>query len=140
VYFGDKEQLFDTVVTQHLEAMLDAVPFTAEDLPGYAVLLFDYLQDRPGMQRLFGWRNLERTETSGVEQASYRDKIAQISEAQRNGSLDATLPARHLLAFLLGIVQGWAIASSALTAADHSGDHLRESVYVAAARLVSAPG
>ncbi len=139
IYFGNKEQLFDAVVERSLEAMIDAhaVPFP-DDLPSYAVELFDYLEDRPGVQRLFSWRNLERTDTSEAEQAAYRDKVAQIAEAQRAGRLDAKLPAAHVFAFLLGVVQSWAIASEALrdsAGEDDTRDRRRESVREAVARV-----
>ena len=140
VYFGDKAQLFDAVVVRDVEAMLDTVPFTARDLPGYAGQLLDYLEDRPAVLRLFAWRNLERTETSEGEQASYRAKIAKIVEAQAAGDLDARLPAAHLLAFILGIVGSWAIASGALrevAGADASRAQRRESVRAAVARLTT---
>lgn len=139
VYFGDKERLFDAVVERNLEVMIDAhaVPFP-DDLPSYAVELFDYLEDRPGVQRLFAWRNLERTDTSEAEQAAYRDKVAQIAEAQRAGRLDAKLPAAHVFAFLLGVVQSWAIASEALRDAageDATRERRRESVRETVARV-----
>jgi len=141
VYFGDKERLFDTVVMRNLEAMIDAhaVPFP-DDLPSYAVELFDYLEERPEVQRLFEWRNLERADTSEAEQAAYRDKVAQIASAQRAGRLDAKLPAAHVFAFLLGVVQSWAIASEALrdtAGEDAARDRRRESVREAIARLTA---
>jgi hypothetical protein len=43
--------------------------------------LFDYLEERPEVFRLFWWRHLERRDTSEVEQANYRDKVARIAEA-----------------------------------------------------------
>lgn len=140
IYFGDKERLFDTVVARDVEAMLDTVPFEADDLPGYAVELLDYLEERPEVLRLFSWRNLERTDTSEMEQASYLDKVARIAEAQSAGRLDARLPAVHMLAFVLGMVGSWAIASPALRKAageDAARDRRRESVREAVARLTA---
>ena len=43
VDFGNKEQLFETVVGRALGEPADAVPFTPDDLPGYAAALFDHL-------------------------------------------------------------------------------------------------
>src|SRR3978361_30334 len=40
-YFGGKERLFEAVVDTHLSVVTEQVPFTAEDLPGYAGGLFD---------------------------------------------------------------------------------------------------
>ena len=123
--------------------MLDAVPFDAYDLPGYAVDLLDYLEDRPAVLRLFSWRNLERTYTSEAERASYRDKVAKVAEAQSAGRLDAGLPAVQMLAFVLGVVGSWVIASPGLREAageDAAGrDRRREGVREAVARLTAAP-
>ena len=47
VYYGNKEQLFETVVGQALGELADAVPFTPDDLPGYAAALFDHLIGHP---------------------------------------------------------------------------------------------
>ncbi len=43
VYFGNKEQLFDTVIEQALTQGAEAVPFDAENLPDYAGQVFDHL-------------------------------------------------------------------------------------------------
>ena len=142
IYFGDKGGLFDAVVARDVEAMLDAVPFDAHDLPGYAVDLLDYLEDRPAVLRLFSWRNLERTDTSEAERASYRDKVARVAEAQDTGRLDAGLPAVQMLAFVLGVVGSWVIASPGLREAageDAGRDRRREGVREAVARLTAAP-
>jgi AcrR family transcriptional regulator len=144
IYFGNKEQLFDAVVQRSLEKMIDAhAAAFPDDLPGYAVELFDYLEERPEVFRLFWWRHLERRDTSDVEQANYRDKVARIAEAQRAGRLDAKIPAAHLFAFLLGVVQSWSLASDALRDAageDAARDRRRESVREAVARVTGTTG
>src|SRR5664279_1718105 len=42
-YYGNKEELFDTVMVRSLGVLTDAVPFSADDLPGYAGALFDHM-------------------------------------------------------------------------------------------------
>ena len=126
-------------MVRDLKAMIDAhaVPFP-DDLPGYAVELFDYLEEQPEVFRLSWWRHLKRRDTSEVEQANYRDKVARIAEAQRAGRLDAKIPAAHLFAFLLGVVQSRSLASDALRDAaqeDAARDRRRESVREAVARV-----
>ena len=113
MYFGDKERLFDTVVTRNLEAVVDAVPFDASDLPGYAERLFDYWQAHPEAVRLFWWRNLEGSTTTDVEESAYARYIAALDEA-RTGEDARELPSAHLLAFVLALLQAWAIPSAAL--------------------------
>jgi AcrR family transcriptional regulator len=143
IYFGDKDKLFDVVVARDVETMIDTVLFVADDLPGYAVALFDYLYERPEVIRLFAWRNLERTQTTQAEQASYRGKVAAIVEATEHGRLDAQLPAVDILAFVLGLVASWASSSPALrmlTGADNDDvvrERRRRSIHTAVARLVT---
>ncbi|MFD7445539.1 hypothetical protein [Streptomyces sp. NPDC059909] len=46
--------------------MLDEVPFTADDLPGYAGRLFDFLIANPHQLRPATWNRLERAVALGV--------------------------------------------------------------------------
>jgi AcrR family transcriptional regulator len=62
VDLGNKEQLFETVVGRALGELADAVPFTPDDLPGYASALFGHLIGRPQLMRPGTWRQLERPE------------------------------------------------------------------------------
>ncbi|WP_344260865.1 TetR family transcriptional regulator [Actinomadura napierensis] len=142
VYFGDKERLFDEVIVRNVAAMLDTVPFDADDLVGYAERLMDYLEDRPELTRLFSWRNLERTDVSEAELVSYRNKVTQIARAQDGGRLDAAMPAVHVLAYVLGLVGAWTIASPALhqvAGPDGLRDLRRRSLREAVRRLLTAP-
>jgi AcrR family transcriptional regulator len=59
-YFGSKDQLFDRVIEDRIEQLLDAVPFDAVDLPGYAVRLLDFNLEHPSLVRLLMWHSLER--------------------------------------------------------------------------------
>ncbi|WP_369068457.1 TetR family transcriptional regulator [Kineococcus terrestris] len=145
VYFVDKETLFDTVLEQHLEALIDGVPFAVEDLPTYAADLFDYLEQRPELLRLFTWRTLERgadAASSAPELASYHDKVHAIDAAQRAGAVAGGVPAAHVLAQILALAQFWALAAPALQAVEAVGvarrqlaGRRRRSVYEATLRL-----
>jgi AcrR family transcriptional regulator len=104
VYYGNKEQLFDTVLTQRVGAVFDAVPFTAEDLPGFAGALFDHLLASPKLLRLGNWDHLERTDPPATEIAQFREKIEAIAQAQKRGVITADLEPADLLVLLLGMV------------------------------------
>lgn len=107
-YFGSKEALFDAAMALHIERLLDAVPFDAYDLPGYAVGLFDFGLAHPELVRLLQWHRLERPgELARLEQTleSTVRKVVALAEAQVAGTVDGTLPAPELLAVVLGIVQ-----------------------------------
>src|SRR6202034_1436332 len=64
VYFRDKDGLFEEVIRRNRDAVGASVRFDAEDLPGYALRLYDYWQDHPDSVRLFWWRNLERPQST----------------------------------------------------------------------------
>jgi AcrR family transcriptional regulator len=61
-HFGKKEQLFDAVMDAHVSRILDEVPFTPDDLPGYAGRLFDFLVANPHQLRLATWQSASRPE------------------------------------------------------------------------------
>lgn len=118
VYFGDKEQLFDTVVTRRLSAVLDAAPFDAHDLPGYAGALFDQVAADPALLRLTAWQRLERPSPTAAEADAYRAKHAAIADAQRVGAVNAAIPAADVLAFVHALATAWDGASSGVRALD----------------------
>ncbi len=47
VYFGSKENLFTAVLEQHLVRVYADIPFTPDDLPGFAGRVFDFAMTRP---------------------------------------------------------------------------------------------
>ncbi|GAA4250131.1 TetR family transcriptional regulator [Dactylosporangium darangshiense] len=107
-YFGSKEGLFDAVLQTHIELLLDAVPFDAGDLPGYAVALFDFAVAKPDLLRLLRWHTLERPgELARFEQTigSTERKIAALAAAQAAGKVNSTLPPAELLAVVLAVAQ-----------------------------------
>ncbi len=137
VHFGDKERLFDTVVTRNLEAVVNDVPFDAADLPGYAVRLLDYWYAHPEAARLFWWRNLEGSATTPVEESAYAHIVADIAAHRAEVSDSRALPPAHLFAFVLALLQAWAIPSTALGSveSDHEHANRRHSVREAVERL-----
>jgi AcrR family transcriptional regulator len=113
-YFGSKDDLFDAVLARTLGVLTEAVPFTPEDLPGYAGALFDQLARQPKVLQLATWRDFERTTASERERASYASKITAIRAAQRAGTVDAAIAAPDVLAMLTSLVTSWLSAPVAL--------------------------
>ena len=108
-YFGNKEGLFDATVEANIEQLIDAVPFTATDLPGYAVEMFDFNVAHPEFTRLALWHTLERPGgLARLEQsmASTGRKLTALADAQRAGLVTDVLPAGVLLGQVLGLVHG----------------------------------
>ena len=108
-YFGSKERLFDTTVEAQLGRVLDAVPFDAKDLPGYAVRLYDVLTGEPMLLRLWRWQALERpgglAELPQVVESTAA-KLVATAQAQAAGVVDDALPPEGLLDVVLALVLG----------------------------------
>jgi AcrR family transcriptional regulator len=106
-HFESKAGLFDAVVADNVARVARDVPFTAGDLPGYAVQLFDYWMANPVAVRLFAWRNIEESHAPQFENETYRRMVEAIESA--GGDRRAGLPADHLLALLFAVLLAWAI-------------------------------
>ena len=107
VYYGNKEQLFNAVLTHRVGALFDAVPFTSTDLPGFAGALFDHLLASPKLLRLGTWRQLERVDSPTAEIEWGREKIEAIARAQKHGLITTDLEPADLLTLLLGMITSW---------------------------------
>jgi AcrR family transcriptional regulator len=102
-YFGSKEGLFGAVLADRLGILADAVPFTPDDLPGYAGALFDHLVADPGLVRLTQWKALERPQPSAPEVDSHRSKargLAREAGASEERGMD-------VLMLVLALVLAW---------------------------------
>jgi AcrR family transcriptional regulator len=139
VYFGDKEGLFEEVIRQNRNAVGASVRFDAEDLPGHALRLYDYWQEHPDSVRLFWWRNLERPQSTEVENEAYGRMVGEIGSAQAAGDVAPAIPAAHLFAFVLGLLQSWAVPSPALSVTVGPAEQARrrDSVREAVERLIA---
>jgi AcrR family transcriptional regulator len=115
-YYGNKEELFDTVMVHTLGVLADAVPFAATDLAGYAGALFDHMRAHPALVRLTLWKMLERPAVSELETEVYRPKVEQLAAAQRAGTVTRAIPPADLLMLVLGLVASWFTASPSLHA------------------------
>ncbi len=129
-YFGNKDALFDAVFDARVTANVDRVPVTADDLPGYAVRLYDaYLAD-PSLVRLVTWARLERTPTGDLfGRVAGHDvpELQLVADAQAAGVLVGDLDPGDLWAMLIALAATWAQASIVFTAApaDRPAEHAR---------------
>lgn len=85
-YFGNKEKLFDEVVTGALDELVNAVPLTgAEDPVDYVGQVFDFHRNNPTLVRLFLWEALHYREhplpNEAVRATRYRQKVAALATA-----------------------------------------------------------
>jgi len=117
VYFGDKDALFRTVIDRQTGPYLEAVTLDPTDLPAYAAARFDFMLHHPRMARLVAWRTFEGIEPSEGERRGFKAKVDAIANAQRDGVLDATIPALDLFALVVRMTEAWLSAPPALLAA-----------------------
>ena len=144
-YFGGKDELFDAALDRTIGVVTESVPFTPDELPAYAGLLFDQIVTQPLALRLYAWRNLERPAPDAGELTSYAGKLAAIKASQKAGTIDATIPPADVMAMLMGLVIAWPAAPTALRevgdgAGPPSARRLRahrQALVEAVARLVS---
>jgi AcrR family transcriptional regulator len=127
-YYSTKEGLFDAVLADQVGAILDAVPLTAEDLPGYAVRLYDAYLERPQLVRLATWARLERNPHGHLfAEAEEKPKIDAIAKAQQAGLLDSGMAPADLHAMVISLAMTWSPSSLTYAASprDPSIDHER---------------
>ncbi|QPG68806.1 MULTISPECIES: TetR family transcriptional regulator [Mycobacteriaceae] len=102
-YFQSKQNLFEAVVEQWIQdAPYDAI-FKPDDVPAYAVALFDYMVADPVGARLQRWIELEAAEGmfgDHVLRRIFQSKLDRIAEAQRSGIIDASWRPMDLLVLL----------------------------------------
>ena len=109
-YFGDKQLLFETVLTDELDKLAASVPpgpAGLEDIGEFAGRTFDYQAANPQLVRLLLWEGLSgqvADETSRT--AHYQKKALAYRAAQRAGTLAGDLDADHLAFFIIGLAAG----------------------------------
>lgn len=90
----------------------EELPFTPDDLPGYAARVFDFAMANPDLVGLMAWFGLEQTSNSSAERAASRDeKIAALKKAQSAGQVGATFSPNFLLTAIMSLATAWTAAN-----------------------------
>jgi AcrR family transcriptional regulator len=115
-HFGNKDQLFERVLDDHVRALVDAVPFTPDDLPGYAGATFDHLTEHPELMRLTMWRYLERGDERDQQAAVdlMAAKARAVADEQRDGGVDDAADPLDLMVLVLALSTAWTLTAPAL--------------------------
>lgn len=135
-YFGSKDGLFDAVLRDNVEMILDTVPLTADDLPGYAVRLYDSYVEQPELLRLATWNRLERVPTgdlfAGAEGLD-EDKLQAIADAQRDGLIDPALAPSEVFSLVIALAMTWSPVNVTFAASrdDEESEHARRRAVIA---------
>jgi AcrR family transcriptional regulator len=111
-YFGNKRQLFEAVVAEHVARVVHEVPFDAYDIPGWAGRSFDFYAAHPEVPQLATWHALEPGESQhrvpALEEGIARAAKG-IEQAQREGIVTSALEPADLLAITNAIVRAWVV-------------------------------
>lgn len=112
IYFENKEKLFTTVLQKQLARGYEDVPFTADDLPGYAARVFDFAMANPDLFRLMTWFALEQKADNPPERGVARNaKVAALMKAQKAGQLGTTFTPEFLLTAIMALATAWTAAN-----------------------------
>lgn len=140
VHYGSKEGLFNAAFSRAIAEVIDAAPFTIDDLPGYVVAIHDFYRGHPDLVRLLHWHALERPgelASLPTPAAATTAKLAALREAQAAGKVDARLPAEELLDLLVAIADTW---THSVTASPTGVETRRATLRHAAHSLVDPQG
>jgi len=112
IYFENKETLFTTVLRKNLTRHYEELPFTLDDLPGYAVRVFDFAMSHPDLMRLLAWFGLEQTSENPAERAIARNaQVLALKKAQKAGQVGAAFPPDFLMIALMALATAWTAAN-----------------------------
>ncbi len=146
-YFGDKQALFETVLSDELKELAASVVRPAgglEEIGEFAGRTFDYYAAHPQLARLLLWEGLAGGPVADEANrtAHYQQKAQAYADAQRDGVLDDGLDPAHLVFLIIALAAWWVSVpqlARMLTGADGSdpAEHAqrRASVVRAAQRL-----
>jgi AcrR family transcriptional regulator len=132
-YFGSKDGLFDAVIADRAGDLMSTITFDADDLPGWAVAMYDENLRNPQLVRLLTWLRLERRPAGDLgESADHAAKLAEIARAQAAGRVREGDPF-DLFTVVLNMAFSWSAASVvyAATADDPAEDHNRRRALLA---------
>jgi AcrR family transcriptional regulator len=118
-YYRSKDELFDAVFAEHLDMIVETVPVTGDDLPGYAVRLYNAYLVHPELVRLATWARLERTPTGDLfyfMPGHDAEKIRSITDAQAQGIVDPAIPPAEVLSIVTAMSMTWSPSSPMYTA------------------------
>jgi AcrR family transcriptional regulator len=111
-YFGNKRELFEAVVADHVTRFMETVPFDASDLPCWAGDVFDFFVVHPEVWQLGAWHSLEPGESEHripIIEGAIAARTREIRRAQKAGLVEKQIAPAELLALVNAIARAWAV-------------------------------
>lgn len=138
-HFTTKRDLFDATLGESIDRWLAAIPFDANDLPGWACTLYDHLAMQPDDARLLLWAQIEGVSLPSpgvVDHDQLEARRNAVRAAQSAGAIPSEWEADELLTMVFGLVLAWFVTPQATNL--HTGAHDRrcDVVRQAVTRLV----
>jgi AcrR family transcriptional regulator len=111
-YFGDKQALWETVLGAELDRLAAAVAMQGaglHDIGEFAGATYDFHSANPRLGRLLQWEGLAGgPPAAGAQRAfHYREKVERFADAQRQGVLDDSLDADHVVFAIIALAAWW---------------------------------
>ena len=112
-YFGNKEQLFETVLEEELHRLTTElpVPENPREIPEFVGRAFDYHQAHPNLVRLLHWEALHfgtgPIPGEAARRRFYGERAERLGQGQKSGHVDAKFDPRHLHFLLLALATSW---------------------------------
>jgi AcrR family transcriptional regulator len=149
-YYGDKQALWDLVLTTELERLATAVRAQGvglDDIGAFAGATFDFHAANPHLARLLQWEGLQggTPAAAAKRRAHYRRKVADFANAQTEGVLDDALDPGHLVFAIIALAAWWqtvpqlAEMITGKTARDRAERARRRAFVVEVTRRMAAP-
>lgn len=117
-YFGNKEQLFATVLQSRLTDLAEAVELRPDRVGDYIGDLFDFMTSNPDVLRLVQHEvchfALDQIPHRGPRKEHYDEKVAAVRSAQAAGNVDSDLDASFVVMTLISLVS-WFVAAPQIT-------------------------
>ncbi len=149
-YFGDKDQLFQTVLAAELARLAESVALPAgglEQIGEFAGRVFDYHTAHPELVRLLLWEGLGTGAVAdeAARTEHYATKVRSYAAAQQAGILDDELDPDHLVLLVIALGAWWTCVpqlARMISGEDAAAEHARRrtSVIRAAERLARPGG
>lgn len=143
-YFGDKRALFLATIEENIALLAEAIPFTVDDLPGFAGAVFDHVSAHPEHARMLSWARLEGESNAVAAAKNVRHAETEaFAEAQARGVIDPHWCQDDLVTMIFALATGWAQNPGLFAIDGHAEPEVRarrrEAVLRATCKLVAPP-